>query len=805
MNPSRSPSVRRTSAVLLLLAAAVVAQAPANDGCSTATPVFDGVNPIAPEGFSGNRFTNVGATNSGGYGVDCVAATHFNKDVWFTYVSSLTGFVSVGTCTPAGFSAGTLIDTTLAVYAIGSCPGGATALACNDDACTNLSSVTFAAQQGQSYLIRVGSWSTTASGTFYLTVAPQMPNDACGAASTLDVGTSAGSPVYTLGTTYAMTNTPNLLACGPVPSADVWYAYTASSDVVLHVNATGTGVKSLVLYKGGCPAAGQAPDACDFVAPIETQVFLAAGETARVRVRAGATFEQGVFALSAWADVSSAGDFCANAIDVVDGFNPAGGGAFDLTQTTEYGEPATGACPSGDHLKSKWFRYVSSITGDVEVTTCTLQQFVPASLDVARVYVYANDCQTLFSGCPIACAGQRSKAVFFATYGQTYYVRVATTTSATYPDGPFQIAILPTNGSCGAAQAAGPGTVYGTTYEDDAFLPSPHEAFYTVTVPSTCTVDLVFASGGANKQVAAAADCAALANATLGVNAQYAATGGVPFRVKVRTAYAGPETFALAITCNVVPTNDEPAGAAPLADGVNPFAPNGVPWATYSNAGATTSQGLGACAYMQDDVFYSYATSETRRVRISLCPVAGLPTGTLDDPVLEVLAFGNGQPVSSVGCNDDFCGLLPGVEFLAKPGFVYYVRVGQFNGGAGGTFRILVDPQLTLSLPSPLGPGSISVVLSEGEANAPYLTILTLNAGDYPNGPFFGIAPSTIELAMQVQAGGAPFLGLLDASGAANFGPVLGLPPLTVFGVTIAFDSMGFVDEVSAPTVGWTF
>jgi hypothetical protein len=61
-------------------------------------------------------------------------------------------------------SATTLGYSMIAIYAASSCPSGATSIACNDQACGNLSQATFAATAGVSYLVRVGSWGPRAKG-----------------------------------------------------------------------------------------------------------------------------------------------------------------------------------------------------------------------------------------------------------------------------------------------------------------------------------------------------------------------------------------------------------------------------------------------------------------------------------------------------------------------------------------------------------------------------------------------------------------------------------------------------------------
>ncbi len=784
-----------------LFTSAVVAQAPANDSCATALGVFDGVNPSSPSGFSGNTYTNVGATNSPNYGVDCATngAGHFNKDVFFTYNASYTGDIKVSTCTPPGFAAGTLADTVLSVYAVGACPSGGAAIACNDDFCTQLSSLTFSAVQGQNYLFRVGSWSATLSGTFYLTVAPQMPNDLCFLASTLAVG-SQPFPTITLGSTYGMTNDASIPACGQSSSADVWYTYTAPSPQWLAVSATGFGVKTLSVHVGGCPTPGMSPAACSSSAPLSINVLLAAGETASVRVRAGAAFEQGAFTLWAWTAASDVGDSCAAPVPVVDGLNPPSG-TYSMANITEIGEtPVSGAyCgPIGSLNRSMWFRYVASTDGPIEVTTCTAQAGTPNALDQALVWVYADSCGTNpISGCPIdnCNVAGRSRAGFVAQAGSAYRIRVGVPFGAANLGGLFNLHIGLDNTTCSKASSL----QFGTLHSSTAASPTG-ELFYSVTPASSCMVQLVLVSGENENFLADATSCNLLANAPdiFGQTVFYAAAGQTHF-VRVRKNGAVGGVFDLYYACLGSPVNDEPAGAIALVDGVNPTPPNGDSATVFHNVGATTTPGMSSCFGLLNDVFFTYTAGPSERVKIALCPPAGLPMPSLADPVMQLIQ-GPAATGSVIACSDDVCGYYPSITFVSSPfGGLYTIRIGEWSGGLGGTFRIVVDRQLSLVMTSPLGAGSIKIENKFGEAYAGYFTVLTLNAGGYPYGPFFGIEPAISEIILQLQSNAAPFLGALDANGTSTFGPVAGLPPLDVYGVTLALSPFGYIDEVSAP------
>jgi hypothetical protein len=123
---------------------------PSNDACGNPVQLALGVN---------GPYTNAGATDSGAV-ASCPVGGGF-KDLWFFFVPSCSGSLDVATpCT--GF------DTTLTAY--DTCGGNE--LACNDQdpaGCGNGSRITFAVTSGMAYLIRVASFSTTATGSFTIT------------------------------------------------------------------------------------------------------------------------------------------------------------------------------------------------------------------------------------------------------------------------------------------------------------------------------------------------------------------------------------------------------------------------------------------------------------------------------------------------------------------------------------------------------------------------------------------------------------------------------------------------------------
>jgi hypothetical protein len=792
----------RSAFAAALVAAVALAQAPINNDCSIAYTVYDGVNPSPPQGVSGGLYTNVNATNSAAFGVECVAATHFNKDVFYSYTASFSGPITVSTCTPSGFAPGTLLDTVVAVYSNASCPGGAAALACDDDDCAQLSTLTFTAVQSATYLIRVGSWSTSASGTFYLTIAPQMPNDFCGGALPLAVGTIF-SPGYTLGSTYDMSFNAGVPGCGPVASADVWYTYTAPTNQHLWVSSTGVGAAALALFHGDCPGLGQVPNACDGVAgPLSVDLIVLQGATVKLRVNAGAAIDQGLFTLTAHANDVPVGEVCSGPITVFDGLNPAVG-TFSMFGMTELGEtpvPVADCGPAGALNRSMWFRYVATCDGPMEASTCTAQAVAAGALDKARVWVYADACGgTPISGCPIddCVTPGRTRALFVAQQGSAYRIRVSVPSGALNPAGEFDLKISSANATCATAHAIQVGST------DAATSVSPTgKLYYSITPASNCMVQLILVSAPGENAFAAAPTCGTLVT-TPNQTSQivFYAYAGTTHVIRVEKTGPGLGVFSLLYGCLGSPVNDEPAGALEIFDGVNPIPPNGTDADVFHNVGATDTAGMSECFSLANDVFFTYQAGVLERVKISLCPVAGLSLPSLADPVMQVIKGAADGTV--IACSDDVCGYYPSVTFVANPFLPgpYTIRIGEWFGGYGGTFRIVVEKQLSLIMTKPNGTGSIKIENKFGKPFAGYFTVLTLNAGEYPDGPFFGIEPSGVEIILQAQSNIAPFLGALDATGASTYGPVAGLPPLVVYGVTLALNPFGYLDEISGPAM----
>jgi len=133
-------------------AGSALAAIPANDDCANSTAIA---------GQGSFNFDNAMATLDGGAHSVCTDPLDpigtIDHDVWYCWMSPCTGPVVIQTCSQ------TIVDTKLAVYDGCTCPAtSANLLGCNDDGCGTGSFLqsrrTFAAEMGQSYLIRMGTY-----------------------------------------------------------------------------------------------------------------------------------------------------------------------------------------------------------------------------------------------------------------------------------------------------------------------------------------------------------------------------------------------------------------------------------------------------------------------------------------------------------------------------------------------------------------------------------------------------------------------------------------------------------------------
>ncbi|MEE2907734.1 MAG: hypothetical protein VX527_07860 [Planctomycetota bacterium] len=157
--------------------------APENDDCAGAIVTGTGLTDFTTVGGTTSTDTYNDAQCTGTY------LGEMNDDVWFSYSPSASGTLTVSTCDLVNF------DTDLVVYD-GTC-GNKTQVACNGDGsdCSGYSSIlTVDVSSGSNYLIRVGGWDGSATGSGQLSLALEGvpdPTGACCVGSSCSVGTAA--------------------------------------------------------------------------------------------------------------------------------------------------------------------------------------------------------------------------------------------------------------------------------------------------------------------------------------------------------------------------------------------------------------------------------------------------------------------------------------------------------------------------------------------------------------------------------------------------------------------------------------
>jgi hypothetical protein len=194
---------------------------PANDTCSTAQPIGDGL-------VSGTTFFATTAPTTPG----CAAfGAPVVNDVWFLYVAPTDGFLRASLVADGGFAD---FDTVMSAFT-GQC-GQLVEVACNDDGPGSLASdLVFAVTAGTSYRLELGGWNG-AVGEFTLSVGyvTLPPNDEC--AGALPVG-----PGLIRGTTGLATASPTTADCGfegAPTGADLWFDFTAPGAGKLTVSTS---------------------------------------------------------------------------------------------------------------------------------------------------------------------------------------------------------------------------------------------------------------------------------------------------------------------------------------------------------------------------------------------------------------------------------------------------------------------------------------------------------------------------------------------------------------------------------------
>lgn len=222
---------------------------PSNDDCTSAIAITDGMT----------LGTLVAATNDGG---SSCGSSGLSPDVWYSYTATCAGDVTFRTCGTHDMDGiDTGVDTVLALHS--GCPGNVgNQLACNDDSvgCSGVdmglirdSSVTLAMLPGETVLVRVTNFNSSATGMFVLNIEcvstlPQFQRGDCNNDGSKDIADA----VRLLAFLFPPTPPASPLDCDG--------ACDANDDGTLNI---ADAISTLsVLFPSGAPLPWLAPDLC---------------------------------------------------------------------------------------------------------------------------------------------------------------------------------------------------------------------------------------------------------------------------------------------------------------------------------------------------------------------------------------------------------------------------------------------------------------------------------------------------------------------------------------------------------------
>lgn len=213
---------------------------PPNDDCASALPIGDGVT----------AWTTVDAITDGP--ANCLG--QINRDVWWSYTATATGSLTVSTCNQ------TTMDTKIAIYTGLTCPPGLP-IGCNDDfgGCASFTSIATApVVAGSTYLIRLGAFGATSTGSGTITITPPAGPpafDEC--AGAVDVGCNSSTVFNNSGGTTNGTDPAFSCRVGGAAQGfgTSWFKFMATAtSATVDTEGSLTGDTLVAVYSGTCGA-----------------------------------------------------------------------------------------------------------------------------------------------------------------------------------------------------------------------------------------------------------------------------------------------------------------------------------------------------------------------------------------------------------------------------------------------------------------------------------------------------------------------------------------------------------------------
>lgn len=609
---------------------------PANDECSGAITM-----PVTTNGSAciNTSVSTAGATISTVTGqANTCTGTGIDDDVWYQFTSTFNGAYTFGY---TGLTAivGTASTVGMNVYT-GTC-GTLTevASACSSGFGTGgTGSRTVTLVAGTTYYLRLSVGSSPNTGTFdFCITAPPTPavNDECSGAIALPTASATATCVTpTAGTTAGGSQSadaaPSCSATGT--NDDVWYSFvaTATSHTVLITNATST--TAAAIYTGTCGTLTQVANACNSGGA--TASGLTIGATYYVRVyttstTVGTTSDFDICVVSG----APANDECAGAISLTASAGlTCGNTVSGTTVGATFSADVAPSCSGTGINDDVWYSFVATAT--------THTVLVSNANSTTAAAVYSGSCGSLTQVAGACGSGVDGSAVATGlTIGNTYYVRVYTTSAIVGTYSNFDICILsgvPANDDCAGAinipvstdnscSNAVLGSTLGATATTGETVPGcsatgiNDDVWYSFTATATThTVSLI---GSTNTAAVAvySGTCGALTQLTGACASNNLSVGGLTigavYYVRVYTTSSTAGIYSNFAICVGVPiTNDDCAGALPLTATTNGNC-NAV-FGTTVGATQTAGPPAPSCSAtgINDDVWYSFVAAATTQV-----------------------------------------------------------------------------------------------------------------------------------------------------------------------------------------------
>ncbi|MBK8976046.1 MAG: hypothetical protein IPM29_08975 [Planctomycetes bacterium] len=419
---------------------------------------------------------------------------------------------------------------------------------------------------------------------------------------------------------------------------------------------------------------------------------------------------------------STSNDDCEGAVAVFDGVNgPIANNGATLSAPS---------WPCGSGVSSDlWYSYVATCTGPVTFDTCSATRTFDTVLQV-----FSGACGALTSlGCNDDACGFGSSVTVNVVANNRYYIRVGGYLGAV---GQFDLTITGCNSADECAGAI-PLRLGSNGLFSNRLATSSAPAFqcgfqagkdlwfsYDVRCPSivtfsTCVPGIGFdtvlevfdGSCGALNRLGCNDDDLGCSQS---IRASTLTVGVVsPRTLFVRVGGYNGSTGAFGVSVATVPPNDDCTTAFTVQNGTQ---------GPFCNIGGNDSAPPFSCGYQAGkDVWFTYTATCGGLVTVDTC------SGTRNfDTVLEIFDGSCGS-LTSLGCNDDACGLGSSLTIPAVVGRTYWIRVGGYNGAAG-----MFDLTVSCTIPNDECTTAATVVPG---VNGPYSNVgATLSLPPWPCG-----------------------------------------------------------------------